>query len=151
MPEYEIKTYGSNIGVNRSPKTSGLNSNAIQSSGRQVYPSDSYGELPYIEQNEIQVSNIPNHKSSLNLNFNMRSPVRNIGNKENSNFNTNNNERMDMTSRVIFSKYNYNSQIQNYKFVDKSMIESLIKIKQNLYSNDNRKSSNINKITIKTI
>ena len=44
-----------------------------------------------------------------------------------------------------------NSQIQNYKFVDKSMIESLIKIKQNLYSNDNRESSNINKITIKTI
>ena len=114
MPEYEIKTYGSNIGVNRSPKTSGLNSNAIQSSGRQVYPSDSYGELPYIEQNEIQVSNIPNHKSSLNLNFNMRSPVRNIGNKENSNFNTNNNERMDMTSQVNFSKYNYNSQIPNY-------------------------------------
>ena len=44
-----------------------------------------------------------------------------------------------------------NSQIQNYKFVDKSMIESLIKIKQNLYSKDNRKSSNINKTTIKTI
>ena len=60
-----------------------------------------------------------------------------------------------------------NSQIQNYKFVDKSMIESLIKIKQNLYSKDNinnnnkkftesyemdnRESSNINKITIKTI
>ena len=57
--------------------------------------------------------------------------------------------------------------IQNYKFVDKSMIESLIKIKQNLYSNDNisnnnkkftesyemdnRKSSSINKTNIKTI
>ena len=52
------------------------------------------------EKNEIQVSNIQNHKSSLNLNFNIRSPLRNNGNKENSNFNINNNERMDMTSQI---------------------------------------------------
>ena len=114
MPENEIKTYGSNIGINRSSKISGLNRYTGKSSTRQVYASDSYGELPYVEQNEIQVSNIQNHKSSLNLNFNIRSPLRNNGNKENSNFNTNNNERMDMTSQVNFSRDNYNSQIQNY-------------------------------------
>ena len=114
MPENEIKTYGSNIGINGSSKISGLNRYTGKSSTRQVYPSDSYDEFPYIEQNEIQVSNIPNHKSSLNLNFNISSPLRNNGNKENSNFNTNNNERMDMTSQVNFSRDNYNSQIQNY-------------------------------------
>ena len=102
MPENEIKTYGSNIGINRSPKISSLNCYKGKSSTRQVYPSDSYDEFPYIEQNEIQVSNIPNHKSSLNLNFNISSPLRNNGNKENSNFNTNNNERMDIISQINF-------------------------------------------------
>ena len=102
MPENEIKTYGSNIGINRSPKISSLNCYKGKSLTRQVYPSDSYGELPYIEQNEIQLSNIQNHKSSLNLNFNIRSPLRNNGNKENSNFNTNNNESMDIISQINF-------------------------------------------------
>ena len=124
MPENEIKTYGSNIGINRSAKISSLNCYKRKSSTRQGYPSDSYGELPYIEQNEIQVSNIPNHKSSLNLNFNIRSPLRNNGSIENSNFNTNNNECMDMTSQVNFSKYNYNSQIPNYDTRHERLVQS---------------------------
>ena len=41
MPENEIKTYGCNIGINRSPKISSLNRYAGQSSTHQVYPSDS--------------------------------------------------------------------------------------------------------------
>ena len=116
MPEYEIKTYGSNTGANRSPKISNSNRYGKQSIGRQDNANESYGELPYMEQGEgiSPLSNLPNSKLERNQNYNLRSPMKYSGNKENSNLNTNNNERLDMSSQVNFSKYNYNQQIPNY-------------------------------------
>ena len=113
MPEYEIKTYGSNLGVNRSPKISNSRGYQKQSSIRQEYANDSYGELPYMEQGEGPNPNThtQNLKQDRNQNYNMRSPLKFSGNKENSNLNTN--ERMDMTSNANFLKYNYNQQIPN--------------------------------------
>ena len=113
MPEYEIKTYGSNLGVNRSPKISNSNRYGKQSSIRHEYQNDSYGELPYMEQGEggIPITHTQNLKQDRNQNYNMRSPLKYSGNKENSNLNTNNNERVDMSSQVNFLKYNYNQQI----------------------------------------
>ena len=115
MPEYEIKTYGSNLGVNRSPKISNANRYGKQSSLRQEYVNDSYGELLYMEQGEGGMSTTHNQniKQERNQNYNMRSPLKYSGNKENSNLNTNNNERMDMSSQVNFLKYNYNQQVPN--------------------------------------
>ena len=115
MPEYEIKTYGSNLGVNRSPKISNANRYGKQSSLRQEYVNDSYGELPYMEQGEggMTTSHNQNIKQERNQNYNIRSPLKYSGNKENSNLNTNNNERMDMSSQVNFLKYNYNQQVPN--------------------------------------
>ena len=115
MPEYEIKTYGSNLGVNRSPKISNSNRYGKQSSVLQDLPNDSYGELPYMEQDQgiIQNHHSQNFKSDRNQISN-RSPLKYSGNKENSNLNTNKNERTDMTSQTNYLKYNYNQQIPNY-------------------------------------
>ena len=115
MPEYEIKTYGSNLGVNRSPKNSNSNRYGKQSSVLQDLPNDSYGELPYMEQDQGIVPNhhSQNFKSDRNQ-INNRSPLKYSGNKENSNLNTNKNERTDMTSQTNYLKYNYNQQIPNY-------------------------------------
>ena len=115
MPEYEIKTYGSNLGVNRSPKISKSNRYGKQSSGKQDYQNDSYGELPYMdpEQGFGPNPHIQNIKLERNQNLTIRSPLKYSGNKENSNLNTNNNERIDMSSQGNFSKYNYNPQISN--------------------------------------
>ena len=106
MPEYEIKTYGSNIGMNRSPKVSSSNRYAKQSSIRQEQ-NDSYGELPYIEPEQGVTPNPHNQniKTDRSPNFSNRSPLKYSGNKENSNLNTNTNERMDMTSQANYSKY----------------------------------------------
>ena len=51
MPEYEIKTYGSNVGANRSPKISKKNSHYNkQGSIRREYPNDSsFGEMAYMD------------------------------------------------------------------------------------------------------
>jgi len=115
MPEYEIKTYGSNLGVNRSPKISNSNRYGKQSSVLQDLPNDSYGELPYMEQDQ---GIVPNHHSqnfkSDRIQISNRSPLKYSGNKENSNLNTNKNERTDMTSQTNYLKYNYNQQIPNY-------------------------------------
>ena len=108
IPEYEIKTYGSNAGINRSPKISGSNRYGKQSSNRQDYNNDSYGELPYVDPGDTPTPNQHTTKADKNLNYNIRSPLKYSGNKENSNLNTNNNDRMDMSSQVNFSKFNYN-------------------------------------------
>ena len=115
MPEYEIKTYGSNLGMNRSPKVSSSNRYAKQSSLRHEQ-NDSNGELPYIEQEQGINPNphTQNLKTDRSQNFSNRSPLKYSGNKENSNLNTNTNERMDITPQVNFSKYNYNQQIPNF-------------------------------------
>ena len=115
MPEYEIKTYGSNLGVNRSPKISNSRYGK-QSSLRHDYQNDSNGELPYLDQDQGTIQNpfTQNLKSDRNINYNSRSPLKYSGNKENSNLNTYNNDRIDMSSQVNFSKYNYNQQIPNF-------------------------------------
>ena len=89
MPEYEIKTYGSNTGANRSPKISNSNRYGKQSIGRQDNANESYGELPYMEQGEgiSPLSHLQNQKLEHNQNYNLRSPLKYSGNKENSNLN----------------------------------------------------------------
>ena len=110
MPEYEIKTYGSNAGVNRSPKMSNKNQHYNkQGSLRRDYPNDSsFGEMAYMDPGqggEISHSRAQK-KSGQNQNYNIRSPLKNSGNKENANLNTN--ERIDMSSQINYSQYNYN-------------------------------------------
>ena len=115
IPEYEIKTYGSNAGVNRSPKITNKNTRYNKGSIRRDYANDSsFGEMAYMDPGgEIPLSR-PQKKSGQNLNFAIRSPLKYSGNKENSNLNTN--ERIDMSSQVNFSQYNYNPipQMSNY-------------------------------------
>ena len=108
IPEYEIKTYGSNAGINRSPKITNTNSRYTkQGSIRRDYPNDSsLGEMAYIEPGgDIPLSR-PQKKSGHNQNYAIRSPLKNSGNKENSNLNTN--ERIDISSQNNYSHYNYN-------------------------------------------
>ena len=108
MPEYEIKTYGSNAGVNRSPKISNKNQHYNkQGSLRRDYPNDSsFGEMAYMEPGGEISHSRAQKKSGQNQNFNIRSPLKNSGNKENANLNTN--ERIDMSSQNNYSQYNYN-------------------------------------------
>ena len=114
IPEYEIKTYGSNAGVNRSPKITNTNSRYNkQGSIRRDYGNDSnLGEMAYMEPGgDIPLSR-PSKKSGQNQNFAIRSPLKYSGNKENSNLNTN--ERIDL-SQINYSQYNYNiPQATNY-------------------------------------
>ena len=108
IPEYEIKTYGSNAGINRSPKIANTNSRYNkQGSIRRDYPNDSsFGEMAYMEPGgDIPLSR-PQKKSGQNQNYSIRSPLKNSGNKENSNLNTN--ERIDISSQINYSHYNYN-------------------------------------------
>ena len=116
IPEYEIKTYGSNAGLNRSPKITNTNSRYNkQGSIRRDHPNDSsYGEMAYMEPGgDIPLSR-PQKKSGQNLNYAIRSPLKNSGNKENSNLNTN--ERIDISSQINYSQLNYNPnpQMLNY-------------------------------------
>ena len=116
IPEYEIKTYGSNVGANRSPKISKKNSHYNkQGSIRREYPNDSsFGEMAYMDPGgEIPLSR-PQKKNGQNQNYSIRSPLKYSGNKENSNLNTN--ERIDMSSQINYSQYNYNPipQLSNY-------------------------------------
>ena len=116
IPEYEIKTYGSNAGINRSPKIANTNSRYNkQGSIRRDYPNDSsFGEMAYMEPGgDIPLSR-PQKKSGQNQNYTIRSPLKNSGNKENSNLNTN--ERIDISSQINYSHYNYNPipPISNY-------------------------------------
>ena len=108
MPEYEIKTYGSNAGRNRSPKNTNTNSRYNkQGSIRRDYPNDSsFGEMAYMDPGGENPYGKGQKKSNQNQNYNIRSPMKYSVNKENSNLNTN--ERMDMTSQLNYSNYNYN-------------------------------------------
>ena len=108
MPEYEIKTYGSNVGANRSPKIKSKNLNYNkQGSIRRDYTNDSnIGEMAYMDPGgDIPLSRAQK-KSGQTQNYNIRSPLKNPGNKENANLNTN--ERIDMSSQINYSQYNYN-------------------------------------------
>ena len=103
IPEYEIKTYGSNAGVNRSPKISSKNIRYNKASIKRENDS-SFGEMAYMDPGgDISLSR-PQKISGQNQNFNIRSPLKYSGNKENSNLNTN--ERIDMSSQVNYSHYN---------------------------------------------
>ena len=109
IQDYEIKTYGSNAGVNRSPKIASKNTYYNKGSIRRDYPNDSsFGEMGYMEPGGDIPLSLPQKKFGQNQKYGMRSPLKYSGNKENSNLNTNNNDRMDMSSQVNFSKFNYN-------------------------------------------
>ena len=113
IPEYEIKTYGSNAGVNRSPKISSKNIRYNKGSIRRDIPNDSsFGEMAYMDPGgDIPLSR-PQKKSGQNQNFNIRSPLKYSGNKENSNLNTN--ERIDISSQINYSHYNPVPQLPNF-------------------------------------
>ena len=115
IPEYEIKTYGSNAGVNRSPKVKKANSKYNKQGSIRREPTDtSFGEMAYMEPGgDIPISR-PQKKTGQNQNYGMRSPIKNSGNKENSNINTN--ERIDISSQNNFSQFNYNPHPQMANF-----------------------------------
>ena len=124
IAEYEIKTYGSNAGRIRSPKNSNTISryNKQGSIGRDYQKDSSFGEMEYVEPGGENPYLRGQKKLLQNKNYTIRSPLKNSGNKENSNLNTN--ERIDMTSQLNNSNYNYN-QMQNISSIYDSRREKL--------------------------
>ena len=106
IPEYEIKTYENNVDRNRSPKNSNTNShfNKQRSIGRDYQKDLSFGEMEYVEPSGENPFSKGQKKFEQKRNYNIRSPLKYNGNKENSNLNTN--KRIDMTSKLNNSNYN---------------------------------------------
>ena len=96
LVEYEIKTYGSNVGRNKSPTNSNKPTTKRSPVKRESVEAEATGEMAFINPNEI---NNPNQKYSI------RSPVRFPESKNNSKKTRETGERENISKKNEFSEY----------------------------------------------